>query len=335
MPASRIALLATGGTIGSFADNRLDLTEYGEPGHGRSLDGRELLALAPEVERVAQVHHEPCRRMRSTAVTPDDWLEILAKLHRHLVEEGCCQGAVVTHGTNTLEETAYFLHLTLKSDRPVTVVGSMRPASGISSDAPLNLLNAFRVAADPAAAGLGVLAVNNDQVHSARDVTKTATYRVETFQSRDLGCLGYADADGRVCLYRRPQRRHTLSSAFDVRGVGRLPRVDIAASYAGADGTVIRALAEAGAAGIVTAGTGAGQVSPPEMEALAEAQARGIVVVRSSRVGSGRVIATPTLRGQGSVAADNLPPQKARVLLMLALTQTREVAPIQQLFDEH
>ena len=242
---------------------------------------------------------------------------------------------MITHGTATLEETAYFLNLTLKVDATVVLVGSQRPATGLSSDAALNLLNAVRVAGSPDARGLGVLVLLNDEIQAAREVTKTSTLRLETFRSPDVGMLGYADPDGRVAIYRRPVRCHAPATEFDVRGRAELPRVDIAASYAGADGAAIRAFVAAGARAIVSASLAPGVTTPAESEALLEARRRGVLVVLSSRAGSGRVLPRTVLREQGFVVADNLNPQKARVLAMLALTRTDEVIEVQRMFDEY
>jgi L-asparaginase len=244
-------------------------------------------------------------------------------------------GVVLTSGTNTLEETAYFLTLTLKSPKPVVLVGSMRPASALSSDGDLNLLRGIQVAASPDAAGLGVLVVLNDVIYAARDVTKTATFRVETFQGRDLGPLGYADADNHVAVYHRPNRKHTVSTEFDVRGLDTLPRVDVVVSYVGADGTFIDAAVAAGARGLISAATGSGRPTPLEEEALDRAQAAGVVVCQSSRVGSGRVARGPALIKRGFVAADNLQPWKARTLLAVALTVTTDPDAIQRMFDTY
>ena len=246
-------------------------------------------------------------------------------------------GVVVTHGTNTLEETAYFLNLTVKHDRPVVVVGSMRPASAISADGPLNLLNAVRTAASKEAVGKGALVVLNDEVNAARDVTKTNTYRVETFRSNELGLLGYVDAD-KVALYRTPMRRHTAQSEFDVRGLTRLPEVDILYSYVEPSTATIGALAAGGAQGIVVAGTGAGGLSTREREAfkplLSGPAASRPIVVRSNRTGNGRVLPQAETDALGMVPGDNLSPQKARILLMLALTKTRDLAEIRRMFAE-
>ena len=229
-------------------------------------------------------------------------------------------GFVITHGTATLEETAYFLHLTLKTDKTVVLVGAQRPASALGSDAGMNLLGAVRTALAPSARGLGVLTVLNDEIQSAREVTKTSTYRLQTFRSPDFGALGHIDGDG-VHIYRRPSRRHAPDTEFEVAGLAGLPRVDIAYSYAGSDGAVVDALVAAGARGIVSAGLAPGIPTPLERAALERARDAGVAIVQSSRAGSGRVALRRYLEEAGMIAADNLNPQKARILLMLALTR--------------
>lgn len=328
----RVALIVTGGTIDSVGRDRLDLAWYIEA--GKRLAEGELLQNLPELSQVAEVEEVPFRRIPSQAITFGDWVG-LVHLIEGLFRDDKADGVVVTHGTNTLEETAYFLHLTLKTDKPVVIVGSMRPASGLSADGYLNVLNAVRVAADPASVGMGVLVVLNDTIHSGRDVTKTATYRVETFQGRDLGPLGYADADGRVLFYHRPVRPHTTATEFNVDELGELPRVDVVVSYVGADGVMIDAAVAAGAKGIVSAGTGAGRPTPGEDEALARARAKGVLVCQSSRVGSGRTVQSPKAKARGDVGADNLQPWKARILLALGLAKTSEPQEIQRLFDTY
>jgi L-asparaginase len=331
-PLARVALIATGGTIDSVGTDRLDLAWYTEA--QQRLEPGSLLTRVPELQTVANVEEVPFRRLSSHALTASDWLDLTGVVGSLLANQQA-DGVVVTHGTNTLEETAYFLSLTVKSERPVVVVGSMRPASGLSADGYLNLLNAVRVAASPDAAGQGVLVVLNDTILAARDVTKTATFRVETFQGRDLGPLGYADADGRVIFYHHSSKRHTTASEFDLAGLSGLPRVDIALSYVGADGCAIDAYVAAGARGIVSAGTGAGRPTPAEDIALDRAVSHGVVVCQSSRVGSGRVVRSPGLKHRRLVAADNLPPWKARVLLSLALTRTTDLDEIQRMFDTY
>jgi L-asparaginase len=329
---SHVSVILTGGTIDSLGVNRLDLAWYFEA--SRRLNKGELLARIPEIERVASVDEVPFRRLPSHALQAEDWLA-LGQTIQDQFERGGVDGVVITHGTNTIEETAYFLTLTLKTDHPVVLVGAMRPASGLSADGDLNLLNAIRVAADPSSRGRGVLVVLNDTIHSARDVTKTATFRVETFRGRDLGPLGYADPDGTVVYYHSPDRRHTILSEFDIRRLTRLPRVDVVVSYVGADGALIDAAVAAGAQGLVSAGTGGGRPTPLEDEALDRAHRAGVVVCQSSRAGSGRVVRAPSLAARGFVAADNLVPWKARILLSLGLTHTRDPEAIQAMFNTY
>jgi L-asparaginase len=329
----RVALIGTGGTISSIGEGPLDLWEYMDA--ARKAEPDELLLRFPEVPQAAEIVPVRFRAVGSTAIGPAEWLALDAAVHAAVAGEAPLDGVVITHGTATLEETAYFLNLTHKVDVSVVLVGAQRPATGLGTDAGMNLLSAVRVAAAPAARGLGVLVLLNDEVQAAREVSKTSTLRLETFRSPDVGLLGYADPDGRVAIYRRPARRHAPDTEFDVRGRAELPRVDIAASYAGADGAAIRAFAAAGARAIVSASLAPGVVTPAETEALLEARAGGVLIVISSRAGSGRVLPRRLLRERGFVAADNLNPQKARVLAMLALTRTDDPAEVQRMFDEY
>ena len=329
----RVALIGTGGTISSIGRDSLDLWEYMDS--SRKAEPDELLVRFPEVATAGEIVPVRFRAVGSTAIGPDEWLALDAAVHDAVARETPLDGLVITHGTATLEETAYFLNLTLKVDATVVVVGAQRPATGLSSDAALNLVNAVRVAAAPEARGLGVLVLLNDEVQAARDVTKSSTLRLETFRSPDLGMLGYADPDGRVAIYRRPTRRHAPDTEFDVRGRPELPRVDIAASYAGADGAAIHAFVAAGARAIVSAALPPGVTTPAETDALLEARRRGVLIVLSSRAGSGRVLPRTLLRERGFVVADNLNPQKARVLAMLALTRTDDPVEVQRLFDTY
>jgi L-asparaginase len=246
----RVALIGTGGTISSIGRDSLDVWEYMDT--SRKAEPDELLQRFPEVAGAADIVTVCFRAVGSTAIGPADWLALDAAVHDAVARESPLDGLVITHGTATLEETAYFLNLTLKVDVPVVVVGAQRPATGLSSDAAMNLLNAVRVAGAPAARGLGVLVLLNDEIQAAREVTKASTLRVETFRSHDLGMLGYADPDGRIAIYRKPTRRHAPDTEFDVRGRTELPRVDIVASYAGADGAAIDAFVAAGARAIAT-----------------------------------------------------------------------------------
>jgi L-asparaginase len=314
---ARVALIPAGGTIDTVGTSRLDIAWYTE--------NRRLL----RPRDIASIHETDFGRFPSFGIVPEHWLQ-LTRAVQELLHSDDCDGVVITHGTNTVEETAYFLDLTLSSPKPVVLVGAMRPSSALGADGPLNLVRAVQVAASEEARGHGVLVVVNDTIHSARDVVKTATFRAQAFQAPDLGPLGYADADGRVVFY----HRHVRGGApFDMDGLTTLPRVDVVVSYVGADGIFIDAAIAAGARGIVSAGAGAGRPTSGESEAFDRALAHGIVVCQSSRVGSGRIARSPAFVRRGLVAADNLQPWKAKVLLSLALTQTTSPAEIQEQFD--
>ncbi len=332
MKPPRVAFVGTGGTIASVGRGPLDLHDYGAT--GRVLHAGEILERFPEAREAADVFPVRLSEVPSTRIAFPEWRELLLLCDRLAAEEPNLAGIVIGHGTSSLEETAYFLSLTLKHPLPVVLVGSQRPNSALSTDAGLNLVNALRVAASPEARGLGALVVLNDEVHAAREATKTATARVQTFRSPDFGCLAHTDGD-RLAWYRRPLRRVAPDTEFDPRGLQALPRVDIAYSHAGADGTAVEAFRAAGAEGIVSAGFAPGFVTPEEGEALRGAAAAGVVVAQSSRAGSGRAFPTTRMRETGFVPADNLTPQKARVLLALALTVTRDRREIERIFGEY
>ena len=232
----KIGLLGLGGTISSIGKGPLDLANYGDTRVIMSAD--EISQRVPDLTDFADIVSIPFRAMPAIDITPDDWLAINRKIHEVVESTPDLTGIVLTHGTASLEETAYFLNLTLKVDLPVVLVGSQRPFSAISSDAQLNLINAVRVAASPEARNKGVLVVMNDEIQAAREVSKTDTYRLQSFQSPGLGALGYADAD-RVSFYRSPTRRFMAATPFDVRPSESLPRVDVVTSYVGADATLI------------------------------------------------------------------------------------------------
>lgn len=328
----RVAVIGTGGTISSVGRNSLDIVRYVENGKIYQVD--ELLNAFPETLEQADVVPVRLRAMPSTAIGPIEWLEINEKIHTLVEDDPSLAGIVITHGTATLEETAYFMNLSVHVDIPVVLVGAQRPATGLSTDAGMNLVNAIRVAKDPTSRGRGALAILNDEIHSARDVTKTSTLRLQTFKSPDFGMLGHADFD-KIAYYRMPERRRMPDTEFDVRGLTELPRVDISTTYAGSDGTIIEALVAAGAKGIVVGAMAPGYNTPTEFEALCVAAAQGVTIVQSTRAGSGRVGDVPSRRAPGAVLADNLPPQKARILLMLALTKTNDPAELQRMFDEY
>jgi L-asparaginase type II len=324
-------VLSTGGTIAGTGASPTNVAEY----KGGTVLGEDLVEAVPEIRQFANVKVRQIINVRS----PDIKLENLLTLaNGFFADDPRVAGVVVTHGTNTLEETAYFLNLTIKYERPVILVGSMRPSTAISTDGPLNLLNAIRTAITPEARGKGVLVVMNDEINGARDVTKTNTYRVETFRSPDLGYLGYVDED-KVSFYRASTKRHTVNSEFDVSNITEFPKVDILYSYVEPSVATIGALLGNGAKGIVFAGTGAGGLSDSERDALkailsSRSETRPIVV-RSNRTGTGRVIARKEYDELGYIAADNLNPQKSRILLMLALTRTGDVNELRRIFAEY
>jgi L-asparaginase len=327
-----VVVLSTGGTIAGRGASTTSLSEY----KAGSILGSQLVEAVPEIKSYAQVRVEQIANIGSTNMNPAIWLKLAARINAIFTEDPKVAGVVVTHGTNTLEETAYFLNLTVRHDKPVVLVGSQRPATAISADGPLNLLNAIRVAGAPAARGKGAMVVMNDEINAARDVTKSNTYRVETFRSGELGFLGYVDAD-EVTFYRASTKRHTARSEFDVSKLSSLPKVEILYAYAEPGLEAIRAVGASGAGGIVFAGTGAGGLSTPEraaIKALGPFDTRP-VIVRSNRTGNGRVIPRQEYDAEGMVPGDNLNPQKARILLMLALTKTRDLAEIRRIFREY
>jgi L-asparaginase len=325
----RVAFVGFGGTVSSLGTGPLDLVNYGDT--KVIMQAGDILDRLPELREAADIVAVPFRNIAAIDVTQADWLALAGKLHEVAEAMPDLAGIVVTHGTASLDETAYFLNLTLKLAIPVVLVGAQRPFSAISSDAQLNLINAVRVAASPEARGMGVLVVMNDEIQAAREVIKTDTYRLQSFTAPALGALGYADAD-RISFYRAPTRAHTSATPFDASALASLPRVDIVTSYVGADATLIEAVVQAGARGIVAAGFAPGFCSPREVDALKQAVAQGIVVVQASRAHAGRVDPRARIRAAQFVAADNLPAHKARILLSLALTRTSDRQEIQDMF---
>ena len=329
MSKPKVAFIGTGGTIASLGKTPLDLQDYGATGNVMHAD--EIVARFQAVAEVADVFPVRYRNVPSPNISFGDWKALVLLCDRLVADHPDLAGIVIGHGTATLEETAYALNLTLKVNVPVVLVGAQRPASALSTDAGLNLVNAVRVAASPDARGLGVLAVLNDEIQAAREVTKTSTLRLQTFRTPDFGMLGHADGDA-VAFYRRPLRRAAPDTEFDIRALEALPRVDIAYAYAGADGTAVRAFTAAGARGIVSAGFAPGFAPPGDFEALKQAAAQGVVVMQCTRAGSGRTFRGTRLREAGFLIADNLNPQKARILLAMALTVTQDPEEIARIF---
>jgi L-asparaginase len=327
----RIAVIGTGGTISSLGASSLDVLDY--PDFGQKLTAAALLDRFPETRLVADPVAVTFRQVGSTDIGPDDWIELRALIHRLAQDDPAPAGFVIPHGTATLEETAFFLNLTLKTAQPVVLVGAQRPASAIGTDAGMNLVNALRLAGSQEAGGKGVLVLLNDEIHAARDVVKTSTYRVQTFRSLDFGALGHVDGDG-VHFYRAPLGAHMPDGPFASRDIAApLPRVDIVYSYAGADGALVEAAVAAGARGIVSAGFAPGSPTPAQRTAFERAAKAGVIIVQCTRAFSGRVAPRRRLRETGIIAGEDLTPQKARILLMLALTTTSDVAAIQNFFQ--
>lgn len=325
----KVAFIGTGGTISSVGKGPLDILDYGA--NNTMLHAEEILAAVPSVREVADVLVVKFRNIPSTAIYFPEWKELVETCQRLVEENPDLSGIVIGHGTATLEETAYFLNLTLKVPVPVVLVGSQRPLSGLASDAAMNLVAAVRTAASPASRGRGVLVVLNDEIQAAREVTKTSTFRLQTFRTPDFGVLGSVDGE-HVRYYRRTERRNAPETEFDISGLDALPRVDIAYSYAGSDGSAIRAFAGAGAKGIIIAALAPAMVTPGEAEAIKAAVEAGIKVVASTRAGSGVALDGTKLRALGMLTADNLNPQKARLLLSLALTVSDQPEEIRRIF---
>ena len=331
-PLPRVNIVATGGSIAGLGPHRLDYILYPEVGGHLTIE--ESLARIPEAADIAEIQAEDIISVGSTAIGPPEWLSLARRINDIFRNDPGLSGVAVTHGTATLEETAYFLHLTVKDSRPVVITGAMRPPTALGTDADINLIDAVRIAASPHAGGMGVLTVLNNEIHSARDVMKLNSFRVETFGPGELGFLGYADSDGQVVLYRAPTRKHTTATPFDVTGVESLPRVDVVYAYGGADELLIDAVRDNGSDGLVIAGFGGGTYPPKFVSAAARAVEDGIPVVLATRSPAGRVIITPRKEEQGFIVCDNLSPQKARILLMLALANANDRESVQQMFYE-
>ncbi len=326
----RIYLLIGPGTLPSQGKDRMDLVRYRKSGRPR-LTGQEMLAALPEIEKIARVEVDQGNPYEWA--TMEDLRKLAVRVNEllRLPEVG---GVIYVQGTNSLEETAYFLNLTVHSTKPIVLTGAQRPFTGLSTDGPVNLLDAVRVACTPETHGKGVVVVFNGEINAARDVTKTNTYHLHTFRTRDLGLLGYADAD-RIAYYRAPLRRHTIDSEFDVENVQHMPRVEILYIHAGAQPGLAEAAIQLGAKGLVIAGEGAGSPGNLAKEMAEIVAKRRAVVVQSSRVGEGRVVVDNNWYEPGMVVADNLSAHKAALLLSLALIKTSNPDEIQSVFEKY
>ena len=320
-PASalpKVVLFGTGGTISNRAGGRMTVDE--------------LIKSIPNLDRFVRAEGEQVLNVASGQITMDQWLDLSRRVNDRFKKDAELAGAVVTSGTDTLEELAYFLHLTVRDPRPVVVVGAMRNPSTLGYEGAANLEDAFRVAAEPQSKGMGALVVLNDEINSAREVTKADSRLLSTFTSRDYGVLG--TIFDRVVFFRKPVRRHTAQSEFDVFAIKELPRVDVILTYQGAPGDIIKAAVDAGAKGIVIAGVGAGGTSGTQGEGTKYAVDKGAYVVTTTRTGGGGVPGG----GRGTsrfVNGDDLLPVKARILLMLALATSSDPAEINRMFREY
>jgi len=326
----KIVIVATGGTIAGSAESAT------AAGYSSGAVGVDVLINAvPQLKDVADVSGEQVASIGSQDMNDEVWLK-LAKRVNEILAKPDVTGVAITHGTDTIEETSYFLDLTVKSDKPVVMTGSMRPSTAMSADGPLNIYNAVAIAADPKAYGRGVLVTLDDDIHSAHDIVKTHSTDVGTMSSGEAGLVG-ATLFRKDTWYRSPAQTHTLKSEFSITGVNALPRVDIIYAHANMSPDVITSAVQNGAKGIVIAGVGDGNMTAPALEAAKAAAAKGVVVVRSSRVNGGIIRRNIEVNDDqlGTVASMQLNPAKARVLLQLALLKTNDPKKIQGYFDRY
>ncbi|KLV04185.1 L-asparaginase II [Photobacterium aquae] len=323
-----IKILATGGTIAGAGQSATDSSyTAGKVG----VDS--LIHAVPQMTKIANISGEQVVSIGSQDMNDEVWLKLANRVNALLAKDDV-DGVVITHGTDTMEETAYFLDLTVKSDKPVVLVGAMRPSTAMSADGPVNLYNAVVTAVDAESKGRGVLVAMNDTVFDARDVTKTSTTAVDTFQSPNMGPLGYVH-NSDVKYQRSPERHHTTETVFDVSKVKALPKVGIVYNYANATDLPVKAMVDADFDGIVSAGVGNGNMYHTIFDGLAKASKDGVMVVRSARTGSGSTTLDAEVDDAkyGFVASGTLNPQKARILLMLSLTQTQDYKEVQKMFQ--
>ena len=325
-----IYILATGGTI---AGNSASATESNYTAGSKGIE--EILSSVPQLGDLATIKSEQISNIGSQEMNDEIWLK-LANRVSELLTKNDVDGVVIMHGTDTMEETAYFLSLVIKSKKPIVLVGSMRSSTSMSADGALNIYNAVSVAADKNAREKGALVVMNDEIHAAREVTKANTTNVATFTSPNSGKIGTVNY-GVVNFYMAPLRKHTISSDFNIKDIKALPRVDIIYAHPQDVSDFVETAVQKGAKGIVVAGMGNGNLYPDTEAALAKASEAGVIVVRSSRTGSGSTSVGSEVDDAklGFLTADNLNPQKARVLLILALSKSSDKAKIKEFFATH
>jgi L-asparaginase type II len=334
----KVVLISMGGTIASKAASRLNLNNYG--GKGNRVAPEDWTSALPELALIARVTPEDQRPPEDPSggsgggMTTAHIRQVAARVQA-LVDDPSVDGVVITHGTNTMAETAWFMNLVLNTAKPVVFVGAQRPWSGLSGDGPLNLVNAVRVAATAEAGGKGVLHVMNQNINAARDVMKMSAYRVEAFRSPDLGTLGVVDAD-KVVFHTAPLRRHTRDSEFHLAGLPEaLPPVEVLYGSTDSPGYLVDAMLSHGVKGIVIDGTGAGALAGGQVDGVKRAWAAGVIVVATTRTRSGRVQDTQRRREASIIPGDNLQPEKARILLQLALAKGLGFDAIQKTFHDY
>lgn len=322
----KIAILATGGTIASSIEDCVATTGYSVGG----LSVENLISGVKGIEDLATITTKQISNIDSANMRDEIWLKLAKEINSLLDSD--FDGVVITHGTDTMEETAYFLHLTIKSYKPVILVGAMRPSNSVSSDGAKNLYNAVALAANKESKFKGVMVTMNDKILSARGVTKTHTLNLDAFSSPDFGDLGYM-VDGKAYFYSAITKAHTTNTPFDISQISNLPKVDILYSYSN-DGNAVaaKALFANGTKGLVIAGSGAGSIYEDHEKALKELINQGLKVVVSSRISQGRVALNSEKKSLGFISAEELNPQKARVLLMLSLIKTDDISQIQDYF---
>jgi len=326
-----IVILATGGTIAGIAGSTTVTVGYS----AAAINVESLIKMVPEIETIANITGQQIVQISSQDMNNEIWLTLGKKVNE-LLSRPDVDGVVITHGTDTMEETAYYLHLTVNSEKPVVLVGAMRPSTAMSADGPYNLYNAVILAGSKNAKRKGVLVVMNDTIFSAREVTKTGTFLTDAFQAPGLGALGYIQSNV-ANFYNEPIGLHTITGRFSTEEIKELPKVDIAYGYSNVTRVAIDAFITHGAKGIIYAGTGNGSLTAEITEALTQARRNGIIIVRSTRVGSGLVARNGEANDDelDFVVSGTLNPQKARVLLLLALTQTTDTKEIQQMFYDY
>ena len=326
-----IVILATGGTIAGVAGHTTKTVGY----TSAAITVEALIEMVPEIGEIANISGKQIIQISSQDMNNDIWLELGIKVNE-LLSNPDVDGVVITHGTDTMEETAYYLHLVVNSEKPVVLVGAMRPSTAMSADGPNNLYNAVVLAGSKSARRKGVLVVMNDTIYSAREVTKSSTFLTDAFQAPGLGALGHIQSNV-AHFYKEPMELHTVKSRFSTVELNSLPKVDIAYGYANVTRVAIDAFISSGAQGIIYAGTGNGSLTGEVTKALCDARKKGIIIVRSSRVGSGLVARNGEVNDDefDFIVSNTLNPQKARVLLLLALTQTTDTKEIQQIFYDY